>query len=122
MVPISDRLVNLELFPLLLPAHRGYVPETNLEEISVDKVDKILGINCHGDSGGATDDCHTELYPTTIMMNHAFEPNCTLADTTKVNLLHIVLTRRPIRAGEELTMKYHSSDEVVERKWGIKKN
>jgi hypothetical protein len=106
LVPVSDLLVNLELFPFLLPTHYEYSANT-ATEITADRIDKILNINCHGTTPFAPDsrDCESELYPTVSMMNHASIPNCAFAPSS-LKFLCIVLTLNPIQAGEELTMKY----------------
>ena len=132
LVPVSDLLVNLEMFPFLLPTHREYCnldindddndgkKRETIKEITADHVDKILNTNSHGTSETILDDklCRTELLPTVSMMNHASNPNCTFQKLS-LNFLCMVVACKPIQAGEELTMKYHS-DEVVEEKWGIK--
>lgn len=136
LVPVSDLQVNLEMFPFLLPTHREYCNlDTNdddngadddgkkretIKEITADRVDKILSTNSYGTSETILDDklCRSELFPTVSMMNHASNPNCTFQKLS-LNFLCMVIAYKPIQAGEELTMKYHS-DEVVEEKWGIK--
>lgn len=81
LVPVSELLVSLELFPFLLPTHRDYYLDDHgekieIEEIAADRVRKILDINCHGSLLRDTIDCNTELYPTVSMMNHESKPNC----------------------------------------------
>ena len=117
LVPVSELLVSVEHYPILLPGHHEYC-ESLHQEITADRVDKILHINCHGISLSVDDvKCQTELYPTVSMMNHASEPNCASHKGT-AEFLFFVITRKSIKAGEELTMKYQT-DEVVKRKWGI---
>lgn len=117
LVPVSNLLLNLELFPLLLPGHREYF-ETLNDDITADRVDKILDINCHGTSLSAENiNCQTELYPTISMINHASDPNCVF-NSGSLEFLCFIVTCKSIKAGEELTMKYQS-DEVVKQKWGI---
>lgn len=129
LVHTSELLVNLEMFHFLLPTHRDYYnidgnddgkEKASFDEITADRVDKILDINCHGTTASESNiKCETQLYPTLSMMNHESDPNCAIANCS-LKHLSIIVTREPVRAGEELTIKYQS-DEVVESKWGIKK-
>lgn len=65
LVPVSELLVSLELFPCLLPTHFNYCETNKTKDLTADHVDKILNINCHGGSPHSTKDldCHSELYP-----------------------------------------------------------
>ena len=130
LVPISDLLINLEIFPVLLPTHHEYKTFDNchdpkghtkngINEITADRVHKILNINCHGTHETLEND-KTQLYPTVSMMNHASKPNCTLMETN-LKILSVVRTCKHVKSGEELTMKYNS-DEVVEKNGASKQH
>lgn len=122
LVPLTDLLLNLELFPLLLPAHREFLRDKGAPRLSLETVKNIMSTNTHGIHEkdnfitGTTD-----LLPGISMMNHASQPNCSIVPTkTRKHATSavVVATIRPIQEGEELTMKYNT-DEVVARKWGI---
>lgn len=124
LVPVSDLLVNLDQFPLLLPTHREYYRNVKDDiEVAADRVDRILNLNSHGismvgDHNEESSEDTSELYPTVSMMNHASKPNCAFAPHS-LSKLCIVITCESIRAGDELFMKYQT-DSVVESQWGIK--
>ena len=122
LVPLTDLVLNLDMFPLLLPAQREYMKDKEVPVLSMGTVERVLSINTHGTRGkdkyitGST-----ELLPGISMMNHASEPNCHFLDAKRVDSTHsamVVITSRPVKKGEELSMRYHS-DEVVAKKWGI---
>lgn len=120
LVPLNDLMLNLEMFPLLLPSRIEFLPKESISKLSYVTMKNVLSTNIHGESVALIR--KSQLYPAISMMNHASNPNCTFVPA-KANKKHahqvaIVVTNRSVAKGEELTMKYHS-DEVVTRKWGI---
>jgi SET domain len=121
LVPLTDLLANLEMFPFLLPCHREYMRETIAgSELPKERVDSILDTNIHGHSAtdGDGDSCSSRLYPAVSMMNHSSAPNCTFILTTMPDLA-VVTTTRNVAAGEELCMLYHNNAAALKNKWGI---
>lgn len=119
LCPVSDILLNLGMFPLLLPTHHDYMKDGVGSELTAEQVDKILNINCHGSSyAGGGDQDSSSLYPLVSMMNHKSDPNCSFV-ANNLKMLSIVVTCKDIKAGDEMFMKYQS-DKVVQDKWGIK--
>eukprot|EP00977_Amphora_coffeiformis_P003426 scaffold638_cov168-Amphora_coffeaeformis.AAC.8 len=122
LVPLNDLMLNLEMFPLLLPGRIEFLPKESIPKLSVETMQNVLSTNTHGKNDGGSLTRTSELFPAISMINHASSPNCSFVPT-KTNKKHahqvvIIVTMRSIAEGEELTMKYHT-DEVVARKWGI---
>ena len=121
LVPLKDLMLNLEMFPLLLPGRIEFLPKESTPQLSIETMKNVISTNTHGkrEEGGLLGT--SQLLPAISMMNHASKPNCSFVPTKidkYANEVVVVVTTRSIQEGEELTMKYHS-DEVVARKWGI---
>jgi SET domain len=121
LVPLTDLLANLEMFPFLLPCHREYMRTTIARsELPKERVDSILDTNIHGHSvtDGNCYSCSSRLYPAVSMMNHSLDPNCSFISTSMPDLA-VITTTRDVVAGEELCMIYHNNAATLKHKWGI---
>lgn len=121
LVPLTDLLVNLDMFLFLLPTHREYTRKsTPGSELSKARIDSILETNIHGHSltDGDEKTCSSQLYPAVSMMNHSSDPNCSFVKNALQGLA-IVTTTRCVAAGEEVCMLYHENTKHLKTKWGI---
>ena len=117
---ISDLLVNLDMFPFLLPTHREYAGDEPVIEMPSDEVEIVLNLNCHGkysrikEGTNKEEEDETSLFPLVSMMKHSSSPNCSYAPNS-LKFLLTLLTIRDVKAGEELTIMYHANNQFVAR-------
>jgi hypothetical protein len=125
---LEDLMPNLTSCKVLLPTHHEYTEEEKVE-LTADRVDAIVSMNCFGEAGEKIIDdplkrfkdnflgkSHTRLVPATSMFNHSASNNCTWLWSGKCS---IIFTLMDIKAGEELTVRYQPDEEKVRRAWGI---
>jgi hypothetical protein len=125
---LEDLMPNLTSCKVLLPTHHEYMEEEKVQ-LTADRVDAIVSVNCFGEAGEKIIDdplkrfkdnflakSHTRLVPATSMFNHSASNNCTWLWSGKCS---IMFTLMDIKAGEELTVRYQPDEEKVRRAWGI---
>ena len=109
--------------PLLLPtidAFRSDVPPP----VEWPQAHGIVKFNAHG-LNIESDQPHrvTELYPAMDMWNHDSDANCRYckmsAKKAHAQDVALLLTKRPVAAGEELTISYGSDQTIVARHYGF---
>jgi SET domain len=120
LVPLRDLMLNLDLCPLLLPAHYEYQDSSN-SRLSADAIHKVVDINIHGVGDAKIGAGSSSLIPMVAMLNHAASPNATFITTlsTKTESVAIVVASRNIAKGEEIFMQYHDDLTALSQKWGI---
>ena len=131
LVPLSDLLssISVEDAPVLLPPHTVHY-ESKFPSLSTEKVRAIIDTNAFASFGegdtkralstGSTDHVTkkvTMVYSAISMFNHSNKPNCAIINYSGSS--RMVLTRRAVKRGEELTISYHSDPTVLKSKWGI---
>lgn len=126
LVPFSDLLLNLTSAHPLLPSHHEYFPGDRIY-INPKRVSGIIRKNSHGfgverkQGGGlSVKDVHsktTELFPGSSMFNHSRNANCTYTKLAHVHDYQVLVARRPVKKGEELTVQYHEDEDLVKRNW-----
>lgn len=127
LVPFRDLFLAISSANLLLPSHHEYLPETKRINMTPDRISGIISRNSHGIR--RHHDCadkryfqndkelgYSELYPGGSMFNHSKNPNCDYAKFGD-KPYQCILTQKAVRKGEELTVRYHSDEEVVQRCW-----
>lgn len=125
---LEDLMPNLTSCKVLLPTHHEYMEEEKVQ-LTADRVDAIVSVNCFGEAGEKIIDdplkrfkdnflekSHTRLVPATSMFNHSASNNCTWLWSGKCS---IMFTLMDIKSGEELTVRYQPDEEKVRRAWGI---
>lgn len=125
LVPFHDLFLTISSANLLLPSHHEYLPGKRIN-MTPDRISEIINRNSHGIGGldGANKRYfqhdaelgYSELYPGTSMFNHSTNPNC---EYTKIRdkPYQCIMTYQAVRKGEELTVRYHSDEDVVNRCW-----
>eukprot|EP00929_Paragymnodinium_shiwhaense_P050993 TRINITY_DN2566_c0_g4_i1.p1 TRINITY_DN2566_c0_g4~~TRINITY_DN2566_c0_g4_i1.p1 ORF type:complete len:150 (-),score=13.13 TRINITY_DN2566_c0_g4_i1:341-790(-) len=108
------------LSPRWLPflgQHPDYYPVSERVFLSAPAIDRIVSINCHG-AGDLTG-----VFPEASFFNHCSNSNCEYvmvkkADGSRVGSTLGVVTSRPVKKGEELTVRY-AAHMAATNKWGI---
>jgi hypothetical protein len=124
LVPFMELVPHILSTPLLLPSHHEYM-DGKRTTLTSTQVQGLISTNSFG-SNVERDECkneteHTSLYPAISMFNHSKDPTCASAFFGKKEFEQttILVTRKPVQAGEELTLSYHPVDAVVRAGWGI---
>ncbi len=124
---LEDLMPNLTSCKVLLPTHHEYMEEEKVE-LTADRVDVIVSVNCFGQAGetigdswerykdGVMGKSHTHIVPATSMFNHSASNNCTWLLSGRCS---IIIALMDINAGEEITMCYQPDEETVRCVWGI---
>jgi len=124
--PFGDLLPHISSTSPLLPSHHEYMDAKPIT-ISPAHVEGLLRTNSHGGTGdgGKLWTEYSSLYPATSMFNHSKDPTCghivpNKADKEDNATCSILVTTRSVKAGEELTVCYHSDEAKAKANWGFK--
>lgn len=130
-----QQLLSVRFLPLL-PQWAEYFPAHERGAPSAPFIERVCSVNAHGDDRqGPLGMTWSSLFPLVSLFNHSAQPSCELLPQEAVLANReagsqsggaraaggflAVLTKRAVRRGEELTLRYHDDAEVVSRKWGI---
>ena len=141
---VLQQVLSPRVLPLL-PQWGLYFPQRERVTPSAPFIDRVCTVNSHGTgSGDVAGKQESGLFPLVSLFNHARAPNCTAVQLTAALTEHsklgitaprvhrgaqadgspqgramVVVTRREICKGEELTVLYHGDPKVVRQKWNI---
>jgi tetratricopeptide (TPR) repeat protein len=119
LVPLEDVALHLDVCPLLLPGHYEYMEDERGPQLSAERLEKIVYVNCHGFDPDPKVTETTQLLPAISMMNHSKKANATfLSLGKKAASTAVIVSSRPIRMGEEVCMRYLEDEAQVAEKWG----
>ena len=120
---LYDLIPNLSSCKLLLPTHYEYMQEEAKLELSADRVDAIVDVNCFGEAKDGNSFVKnnmgivsTRLVPATSLFNHSKHPSCSWNWNGGCS---VIFALKDVKKGEELTIRYHADDEAIQRHWGI---
>lgn len=119
LVPFDDLMPCISSTSPLLPSYHEYSDEEH-KTLTNSQVEKIVLKNSHGNSSGELrwTEAYTRLYPAISMFNHSKHPNCTFLGTGKKNVL-ILVTKKHVKKGEELTVSYTLDEAKAKSHWGV---
>ncbi len=120
---LQDLIPNLASCKLLLPTHYDYMKEGEKLELTADRVDAIVGVNCFGEQKlrdnlvkNNMGHVSTRLVPATSLFNHSKHPSCFWSWNGGCSIIFAV---KDVKAGEELTICYHPDEHSIRSHWGI---
>lgn len=90
-------------------------------DLTSTQVDGICSKNTHGSNDGKSisKDAYTSLFPAISMFNHSEDPTCVYVVRETSSNVMMVTTRKPVQAGDELTVRYHPDEAKVRKTWGF---
>ena len=125
---LEDLMPHLTSCKVLFPTYHEYMDEEKVE-LTADRVDAIVSVNCFGEAGGKIIDdplerfkdkvsgkSPTRLVPAMSMFNHSASCNCMWLWSGRCS---IIITLMDFKEGEELTERYQPDEEKVQHAWGI---
>lgn len=120
VTPMEQLIPNIALCPILLPSHHEYLSEGKIQ-LTAERVQAIHDTNAHGTGGLSVKSIEkgltSSLYPALSMFNHSSSPTCVFDEKVDDYAAIVMVTR--VKAGGELTMRYHLDEDVARRAWGI---
>lgn len=116
MPPLSAFLPNLASSQALLPSHDAYAGEN--VQLSAERIASIISTNSFGRTCGDnfSRDHDSRLYAVLSLFNHSSKNTCSWEELGGCGVVYTICA---VKAGEELTISYHHSEEILRRQWGI---
>jgi hypothetical protein len=120
LVPAQNLLMSVDSCPLLLPGHHEYFRDSEQPNLPAERIQKILDVNQHGTGNQISELKNSSTLSLTVsMMIHVSNPTCLFLPVSNGRGGPvIVVTKRHVQKGEELTMTYHENEAALS-KWQI---